>query len=207
MSEIGKLREKYKNVLEKKEVMINELRELETNELIRRYFALKQTEMSLYSEELELKKKIKFYEYRNCNHLLVVSEVQHDYDHDKKYSYCGCIKCGLDEAVTNLDLDEMSYDEKIQYEFLKNKNSFSSLIGTYTDESCDMGLATAIYKRILEHYPNIDDNKLIKYFGATLKGIRSHKVCSLRRDSRVKRLNLKKGFNNWSEEGIHKCCK
>lgn len=207
MSEIKDIRDKYNSLLEEKEEIDNELKDLESNPLIRRYFELKQKELVLFKEELDLYKKIKFDEYSNCNHVLVTSEVQHDYVEGRKYLYNGCIKCGLNEAVSELEKDEMDTDERIQYEYLRNKRSFSSLQGKHTDEACNIRLAHAIYKRIVECYPNIDDNKLIKYFGSALNGIRKHEVNESRKDSRTKRLNLRKGFSNWTSSGVHKTCK
>ena len=74
--------------------------------------------------------------------------------------------------------------------------------GKSTDIICDLELATAIYNKILEYYPNIDDDTAIKYLGIALDNIRNIEVSEERKMGRAKRLDLSKNFNRWSSSNV-----
>ena len=59
------------------------------------------------------------------------------------------------------------------YDVFKSQNYKK---GKSTDIICDLELATAIYNKILEYYPNIDDDTAIKYLGIALDNIRNIKI-------------------------------
>ena len=60
---------------------------------------------------------------------------------------------------------------------------------------CDLALAKAIYKRIKEIYPDINDELLKKYFKIALDNMMNIKVTEQRKRNRIKRLNLNQNFN------------
>ncbi len=62
---------------------------------------------------------------------------------------------------------------------------------------CDRELAIALYKKIREYHPDIDDKTVIKYFEIALDDIRNIEVSDERKKSRAKRLGLSKDFNRW----------
>ena len=72
----------------------------------------------------------------------------------------------------------------------------------YNDDSdinivCDKELAMALYKKIREYHPDIDDKTVIKYFEIALDDIRNIEVSDERKKSRAKRLGLRRDFNRW----------
>ena len=65
-------------------------------------------------------------------------------------------------------------------------------------ESSDLDLAKAIYSKIKESHPDIDDETARKYFEIALDNIRKIKVNDERKVSRAKRLSLSPKFNKWT---------
>ena len=70
--------------------------------------------------------------------------------------------------------------------------------GIDTKMFCDLDLAKAIYSKIREAHPNIDDETARKYFEIALDNIRNIKVTEERKANRAKRLLLIPGFNRWT---------
>ena len=62
---------------------------------------------------------------------------------------------------------------------------------------CNLDLAKAIYSKIKEAHPDIDDETARKYFEISLDDIRNIKVNDERKKSRAKRLSLNPDFNKW----------
>ena len=62
---------------------------------------------------------------------------------------------------------------------------------------CDLSLGTAIYNRIKEVHPNIDDNTAFSHFKYAINHIKYVPVSESRKVSRAKRLSLQEDFNNW----------
>ena len=71
--------------------------------------------------------------------------------------------------------------------------------GLISISSCNLQLAMAIYNKIIEKYPDIDDETALKYFEIALDNIRDIKVSSKRKRSRAIRLNLNPNFSNWGK--------
>ena len=74
--------------------------------------------------------------------------------------------------------------------------------GIHSNEICDIKLAKAIYSRIKETHPDIDDETARKYFEIALNDIRNIKVSEKRKINRAKRLSLGK-FNNWHVKDVY----
>lgn len=70
--------------------------------------------------------------------------------------------------------------------------------GIYTNILCDIELARAIYSKIKEAHPDIDDETATKYFKVALFDIRNIVVNKDREKSRAKRLSLNPKFNRWN---------
>lgn len=142
----------------------------------------------LYSE-------MKYDEYASCKHILI------NLTDAFGRKFCqGCIKCGLDERVelnANFDLDGFTEEQKVMYRYLK-EHLLSGNVSTISFDICDLDLARAIYKKIKEAHPDIDDVTATKYFEIALDNIRNIEVSEERKKSRAKRLSLTPDFNKWN---------
>ncbi len=195
------LKKKYDEVKEQREKIIEKLKPLEENEAVKKYFELRKKNENLYEKQLNLYQEIKKEEYKCCQHVLVYSEIEHDRYEGRTYRNCGCIKCGLDDRVLSLKLNGyfLSFSQKIMYDYL----SKNYLRGRETKIVCDLDLARAIYTRIKETHPDIDDNMAIKYFEIALNNIRNIKVSEERKINRAKRLSLDPKFKSWNCSDVH----
>ena len=192
------LEKEYNELVTEKNKIIDELNELKSKEIIKRYMKLKEENELLYNKQIELYKRIKINEYDNCKHILVYSKIEYDSFEERSYRSRGCIKCGLDNSVLDEDKRLLSFNKKIMYDYLR-AGRYLSKKATYM---CDIDLATAIYKRIKEVYPCIDDETATKYFEIALDNIRNIKVSKERKQSRAKRLGLNLNFKNWDANDI-----
>ncbi|MEE3342729.1 MAG: hypothetical protein VZS44_01405 [Bacilli bacterium] len=175
----------YTKMKEIRKKIKNEIKLLEEDKNVKKYIELKKMlNYSLCNEQYDL-----------CKHVLVYSKV-----YDDKNKRCGCIKCGLDESVLDENRDDLSLKNKIMYDYLKNHHS--RIDGINTGNKCDLSLAQAIYFKLKEVYPNINDLTAIKYYEIALDNIRNIDVSKKRKESRAKRLSLKPNFNNWDAEDI-----
>lgn len=195
------LREEYESVSDLRENIVKEMNELESNEIVKRYFELKRQNENLYEEQKRLYKEIKFREYSDCNHLIVYSEVEYDSMEGRTHKKRGCIKCGLNESAFYGDMDWIfiSNEDKVMCNYLKSNRFY----GIETDVTCDLELGVAICNKIREVYPNIDDKTLVKYFEIALDDIRNIKVSDERKENRAKRLLLKPNFNRWNARDVY----
>ena len=194
------LKEQYNHIVSERQTIIDQINVLAENETVKEYFALREQNEKLASQQKDLYKQIKVEEYSSCNHIWV--NTLHDYDswEGRSYNYHGCVKCGLDKRVFHLmerfhSLDWLTLDQRIMYDFVKNHHSSS---GINSNLLCDLDLAKAIYAKIKEVHPDIDDETAVKYLKVALHNIRDIKVSDERKESRAKRLSLKPGFNKWT---------
>lgn len=198
------LKEQYdKIVLERKE-LITQINELEDDAKIKTYFRLCSQNNQLAEQQKELYKQVKVEEYSSCNHIWVTT--LHDYDsfEGRSYNYCGCVKCGLDQRVFHSmenchKLDYLTLDQQIMYNFMHGGYYKS---GIDTKVLCDLDLAKAIYAKIKEAHPDIDDEMARKYFEIALDNIRNIKVTDKRKNNRAKRLSLNPKFNKWTRYDV-----
>lgn len=77
------------------------------------------------------------------------------------------------------------------------KDHFGYYEGIRIEKLCDFDLAKAIYTKIKEAHPNIDDETARKYFEVSLNDISEIKVNDERKTNRAKRLSLDSKFNKW----------
>ena len=194
------LKEQYNHIVSERQTIIDQINVLAENETVKEYFALREQNEKLASQQKDLYKQIKVEEYSSCNHIWV--NTLHDYDswEGRSYNYHGCVKCGLDKRVFHLmerfhSLDWLTLDQRIMYDFVKNHHSSS---GINSNLLCDLDLAKAIYAKIKKVHPDIDDETAVKYLKVALHNIRDIKVSDERKESRAKRLSLKPGFNKWT---------
>ena len=201
---LEEIKKEYERLNKEKNNIANEIRKLQENEFVKQYLELQDKMISLDLRQKELSGTVKKkQEYETCDHIWVVTSRSYDSYEGRKYLYHGCVKCGLDQRVLEIAEESgtkfFSDDDKMMYDFLKNHNCNN---GKCTDIICDLELATAIYKKILEYYPNIDDNTAIKYLGIALDNVRNIEVSEERKMGRAKRLGLSKNFNRWSSSNV-----
>lgn len=162
---------------------------------------LEQENNKLYQQELELQKRISHEVekvYSSCDHIWADSLITDDGDYHRYNSrvYCGCIRCGLDQSVLHevsiSGMDSLCFREKIMYDFMKKKSSY--LVRKTADVPCDFELGKAIYQRIREYYPDLDDETVRKYFEISLDDIMNIPVSDERKEKRAKRLSLDSNY-------------
>lgn len=193
------LKNQYDQIVSEKKGLIEQISVLEENEKVKKYLKLCSERDKLANKQENLYKQIKIEEYSSCNHIWVNILHESDCCEGRSYNYCGCVKCGLDKRVFHLlesriNLGVVSLDQIIMLDVLKN-HSYKA--GIDTRLSCDFDLAKAIYSKIKEAHPDINDETAIRYFKVALHNIRDIKVNDERKVSRARRLSLKPNFNKW----------
>ncbi len=198
------LKKEYDEIIELRNRIIKEMKVLEENESIKRYFELEKQNKSLYANQLRLFTTMKEQEYDSCSHILVFSKIEHDRWEGRTDKSSGCIKCGLDNSVLDCDRRYLPFDKEIMYNYFKKKRGYSAyLTGIETKIACNLDLAQAIYRKIKIAHPNIDDETAIQYFKNALDNIRNVNVSEERKESRAKRLSLNPSFKSWNGRDVH----
>ena len=186
-AETKSIHEKLKNCKELQE--LNELQD--ENKLLR-------------MQRARLFRNIKISDYGECKHYLITTEVYNDFIEGRGYRRFGCIKCGLDESNIGCQY-EQTEEEKVMKEYLHNTSAIPYENKRF-DLVCYLPVARAIYNRILEKNPGIDEQTAIKYFERALAYIRKEKVSDAREESRMKRLNLRYQDAKWYEAEVGGSC-
>ncbi len=195
------LNEKCQSILEERDKVLKEIQSMQSMESTQKYLELQKKKGNLEEEYNQLYKEVKMEEYDSCEHILVIDAETTGY-FDQNLHHCfGCIKCGLDTRVLDLPREELNYtlpQMQAMYDYL-NKNQLNSyrLKGMRTYIECDIDLAKAIYTRIKNAHPTIDDETTLKYFEIALNDIRNIKVNGERKICRARRLSLNDHFNRW----------
>ena len=193
------LKRKYEELKNQREKTIEELNQLREDDRVKRYIELQSKNETLYNEQIALYQELKKEEYSSCNHILVYSEIDYDRYEERSYKRCGCIKCGLDGSVSSQSREYLPFSQKIMYDYLRKNH----LRGKETNIACDLDLAHAIYSKVKEVHPDIDDDTAIGYFEIALNNIRNTKVSEERKTNRAKRLSLSPKFKNWNASDVH----
>lgn len=187
------IRDDFSDIDEQYRNIEQEIWGLEENPIVKKYLGLQEKKSELATKRKELYRLMKCGEHENCDHLWVISM-----DEYGEYDY-GCLKCGLNKKALRLTNrgkdDSLSFDERIMASLLEEhnyKNVFKR------DIVCDLELASAIYKKIKEYHPDIDDKTAVKYLEISLDDIRNIEVSDERKKSRAKRLGLRRDFNRWN---------
>lgn len=196
--------EEYNKLVERKEEVEKAIKEFEESAIIKDYLELTEENKNLNEKQLLLYEDMKKEEYASCEHILVYSSIKHDRTEGRAYKDCGCIKCGLDTRALDLDCDSnfLSPDKKIMYDYFQKNPFIGSLKGI--EIACDLDLAKAIYSKIKQAHPNIDDETATKYFEIALDNIRNIPVNEERKINRARRLSLFSNFNRWNGSDVHR---
>ena len=165
---------------------------LEELPIVKKYIELQAKKNALATKRKNLYGLMKYGEYENCNHLWGISM-----DEYGEYDYV-CVKCGLNYKSLRLTNrgkeDSLSFDERVMASVLKGQSFVND---ADINLVCDKELAMALYKKIKEHHPDIDDKTAVKYLEIALEDIRNIEVSEKRKKNRAKRLGLSKDFNRW----------
>ncbi len=192
------LGEQYEQISAEKDKITHRMTELANNDIVKEYLSLCGKYDQLAKQQKQLYRRLKMNEYSSCDHIWVKTLHKYDSSEGRYYNYCGCIKCGLDRSVLanpHQTLNFLPFEQQIMYIFMMNH--FMNP-GINTNVSCDLELAKAIYSKIKEVHPNIDDGTATKYFEIALDNIRNTRVNDDRKISRAKRLSLNPNFNRWN---------
>ena len=205
------LEQDYNDLLVKRKEVLKEITDLMKNKEVSQYIKLQKENADLEEKQADLYRKVQIEKYENCDHILICSRVNHDSYEGRSHAHLGCIKCGLDTSILSKiiengqDIADLSFDQQIMYEYLEKlyeKNIY--LINADISILCNLELAQAIYKKIEEKNPGIDDYTAIKYFEIALDNIRYKPVSEERQTSRAKRLGLSKNFKSWNTFDVHR---
>jgi len=196
------LKDEYEGIIEEQKKITAQLEELEKNEVVIKYRELSHRLVQIDKAREEAYKKMKYEEYSSCSHISVNTYIERDRMEGRVYIYRGCIKCGLDrrilaQADNGRDIKWMPLYYQVMYNFLQEHGYYN---GIDTHITCDINLARAIYQKIKEAHPNIDDETARKYFEIALENIREHKASIEQQQKRAKRLSLASNFNNWGSK-------
>ena len=165
---------------------------LEENPIVKKYIELQAKKNALATKRKNLYGLMKYGEYENCNHLWGISM-----DEYGEYDYV-CVKCGLNYKSLRLTNrgkeDSLSFDERVMASVLKGQSFVND---ADINIVCDIELAMALYKKIREYHPDIDDKTAVKYLEIALEDIRNIEVSEKRKKNRAKRLGLRHDFNRW----------
>lgn len=165
---------------------------LEELPIVKKYIELQAKKNVLATKRKNLYGLMKYGEYENCNHLWGISM-----DEYGEYDYV-CVKCGLNYKSLRLTNrgkeDSLSFDERVMASVLKEQSFVND---ADINLVCDKDLAMALYKKIKEHHPDIDDKTAVKYLEIALEDIRNIEVSEKRKKNRAKRLGLRHDFNRW----------
>lgn len=195
------LKTQYKQIETERKEILEQISILVEDEKVKKYFELLNRNDKLVNQQKDLYRQIKVKEYSLCNHIWVKTLDDYDRYEGRSYTYCGCAKCGLDKRVFHLmesyaSPEWLSLDQRVMYDFMRN-HSLNEGINTHL--LCDLDLAKAIYSKIKENHPNIDDETAVTYLSAALYNIRVKKVSDERKVNRAKRLLLSPKFNKWTQ--------
>lgn len=193
------LKKQYEELTSKRNELIARINILVDNEAVKEYVTLRSENDQLVKRQKDLYEQIKIEEYSTCRHIRIRTLHEYDSWEGRSYDYYGCIKCGLDQRVLHENFHNayfMTLNQQIMREFFKNHGSYIG--GITSNVMCDLELARAIYVKIKEAHPNIDDITARKYFEIALDHIRNIKVSDERKASRAKRLSLNPNFDKWS---------
>ncbi len=186
------IREDFSDIDKEYRNIEQEIWGLEEVPIVKKYIGLQKKKTELEIKRKNLYGLMKHGEYENCDHLWGISMDEYgEYD-------CFCVKCGINDKVMRLSnrgkAEALSFDERVMASVLEEHDYYDdSDINTI----CDKELAMAIYKKIKEHHPDIDDKTAVKYLEIALEDIRNIEVSEKRKKNRAKRLGLSHDFNRW----------
>ena len=164
------LKVKEEEIEKERKNIIQELKRLRENKIIKRYFELSSKNDQLLTKQKNLIKEIKVNEYKNCKHILIMTKYEPDYVEGRSEKYYGCVKCGLnDEIYTKMQglygTKFLTYEEQIMYDYIRTHH----MGGIYIHKLYDLEVGKSIYNNIKTAFPNLDDENICKYLEIALE--------------------------------------
>lgn len=179
------------NINEEYEILINEynevkekITELENDNTVKEYLKYKDELNKLSLKLGGTREVLNYLKYKKCHHILVITKATRD--GRRTYKDYGCIKCMLDTRVQ--DKKNLSIDEEYMKNYLSLESISNNSIKTDINYS-NLELLNKIYERIINIYPNITDEELIKYLNHSIESI-------IFSDNKAKKLNRNRRLNN-----------
>ena len=198
-------KDQYDKIVSERKELIEQINSLAGNETVKKYFELCDKNNKLEIQQKNIYKQMKAGEYSSCKHVWVNTSHEYDSWEGRSYNYYGCVKCGLDQRVFQLmeiyrRPDLLTSNQRIMYDYMSDHLSYN--YGINTELFCDLDLARAIYSKIMEAHPSIDDETAVKYLKVALHNIRDAKASEERNENRAKRLSLKPKFRKWYAQDV-----
>ncbi len=138
-----------------------------------------------------MEKISRYDECKNCKHKFIASFVETNLNNGEKEVYFGCVKCGIDESILRIiDYADLTPEEQDEVNYLRSEDMYHRDDVTFDEDTvCHLPLAMAIYSRIKETKPDLDEETTFKYFKRALAGMRKSNN-EARKVGRIRRLSL-----------------
>lgn len=179
----------------------DQIEEMKKNEVIQEYLRLQDKVSELRTEVKSIEDDIDIEELLNCDHIFANEELNKSNECEKgKYvektcsSELRCIKCGLNwRWIRDKNYEKFYRDDKLGVTKIKVIKSIIArqykLRSFKPAEYLSYDLAKAIYDKIIECNPGIDDTTAKVYFEWAQKNILTKDMPIEKHKDRVRRLN------------------
>lgn len=164
------LKIKQEKIENERKKIIQELNKLRESKIIKKYFELCSKNDELLNQQKSLIKEIKTIEYKNCNHILIMTKYDPDYVEGRSERYYGCVKCGLNNEIFTktrgiFGTEFLTFGEQIMHDYMQT----NPIDGIYLHKLYDLEIAKSIYNNIKSSFPDIDDETACKYLEIALE--------------------------------------
>ena len=156
------LNKEYEEILKERDEIKKCIEELEQKPEVIKYLELSREEKSIKEKLEELYEKVLLKKYKSCNHVLVLSKVEHDYVEGRSHRYYGCVKCGFDSYV--YDRGYGNNKEEIAMLNIMQKYQIYYVSGTYTGVACKLADGRKLWNDIKEKNKDLDEEEIIQVF-------------------------------------------
>ena len=117
--------------------------------------------------EIQEKKNEILWQYKNlwfkrfdcCNHFLIISDSEYDKWEGRSYNWWGCIKCGLNNKVTDMCNGYGDLPFNVMQSYFDKKESYN-IPGYHSYINLHFRRAKDMCKKILEEKPSITNEEL-----------------------------------------------
>ena len=157
------LKKEYDEVTKERGEVAESIKKLKTYKSVIKYLKLCKRANELSSKQTELYDKMLVKRYSECNHIVVMSSVEHDYMEGRSYRYYGCIKCGLDSTVANRGYG-LNYEEDRMLKVMNKYKVYGAYTGINTGIACELSDGKALYQEIIEKNKDLTDKEIVEIF-------------------------------------------
>ena len=202
---IEELENQKQEVLNAIDKTFDQIEEMKKSEVIQEFLKLRKKVKKLRSEAESIEDDIYIEKILNCDHIFANTKLNKSTDivngrleYTISSSQLCCIKCGLNwKWRTTKQLEKMYINSSFAKDKIKaykgmvartvEKNN--NLISLNPEQYLSYDLAKAIYERIIECNPGIDDTTAKVYFECAQKNILTKDMPMEKHKDRVRRLN------------------